>query len=93
MDFGVTLTFDLNDADEAVRSYCSDVEKEVNYTDLIEQIESDLYLIDGVEQVMFNHISWIKVNFGDLELHEVDKEAWVVEKEIKAVFEKNGVTI
>lgn len=47
MDFGVTLTFDLDDADEAVRSYCSHDANEVNYTDLIEKIESDLYLIDG----------------------------------------------
>ena len=88
MHYGVTLTFDLSELDAKTFDLYDE-----GYHDKITSIENDLYELDGVEQVMFNHMSWIKVNFGDLGLYEVQKEAEVVEKEIKAVFEKNGVTI
>lgn len=88
MHYGVTLTFDLNELDDKTFDLYDE-----GYHDKIAAIENDLYKLDGVEQVMFGHMSWIKVDFGDLELHEVDEEAWVVEKEIKEVFAKHGVTI
>lgn len=88
MYYGVTLTFDLNGLDDKTFDLYDE-----GYHDKIAAIENDLYKLDGVEQVMFNHMSWIKVNFGDLGLYEVQKEAEVVEKEIKDIFAKHGVTL
>ena len=88
MHYGITLTFDLNELDAKTFDLYDE-----GYHDKIAAIENDLYKLDGVEQVMFNHMSWIKVNFGDLGLSEVQKEVEVVEKEIKEVFATHGVTL
>ena len=88
MHYGVTLTFDLNELDDKTFDLYDE-----GYHDKIAAIENDLYKLDGVEQVMFNHMSWIKVNFGDFGLYEVQKQVEVLEKEIKDIFAKHGVTI
>lgn len=88
MYYEVTLTFNLDQLDaETFNLY------DEGYHEKITAIENYLYKIDGVEKVMFNHTSWIKVNFGNLELHEIQKEAEVVEKEIKEIFAEYGVKL
>lgn len=94
MNYGITLTFDLDDADEAVRKYCEENQCDVpDYSTLIDRIQEDLEKLDGVEEVMFKHMSWMKVNFGDLDFDEVKTDAEIVKEEIKTVFAKHGVAI
>ena len=94
MDFSLSVTFFLNDADAAVQKYCEDNQYNVpDYSELIERIENDLYKLDGVDHVVFNHSNWIDFFLGTDNFEEARSDIEVIKEEIKNVFLKHGVKL
>ena len=92
MNFSISITIDLDYYDEKVRIYCDDNQYDVpDYTTLIDRIQDDLEQLDGVDEVMFNHMSWIKISLGTDDFEEAKAETEVVKEEIRQVFAKHGV--
>ena len=92
MNFSISVTIGLDEYDEKVRKYCDGNQYDVpDYTTLIDRIQEELEQIDGVEQVMFNHSSWMVVDLGtdDFDAAKIDVQA--LKSEICAVFKKHGV--
>lgn len=92
MNFSISVTIGLDEYDTKVREYCDENQYDApDYTTLIDRIQEDLEQIDGVEQVMFNHSSWMTVDFGTDDFDEVKTEIEVVKEEIRQVFAHYGV--
>jgi hypothetical protein len=92
MNFSISVTIGLDEYDEKVRKYCDENQYEApDYTTLIDRIQEELEQIDGVEQVMFNHSSWMVVDLGTDDFDEAKTEIEVVKEEIRQVFAKHGV--
>jgi hypothetical protein len=92
MNFSISVTIGLDEYDAKVDEYCKDNQYDApDYTTLIDRIQEDLEQIDGVDQVMFNHSSWMTVGFGTDDFDEVKTEIEVVKEEIRQVFAKYGV--
>ena len=86
MNYGISVTVDLTDLDKKTIDLFDE-----GYHEKIIAIEEDLLNISGVEQVMFNHMSWIKVEMGTDDFFEAAEDMEILTKEIAAVFEKHGV--
>jgi len=91
MNFSISVTIDLDEYDTKVQEYCKDVQNDTDYTTLIDCIQEDLKQIDGVDQVMFNHSSWMVVSLGTDDFEEAKTDAEIVKEEIRQVFAKYGV--
>jgi len=87
MNFSISVTIGLDEYDTKARKYAD----ENQYSDLIDTIQEELEQIDGVDQVIFNHSSWMTVDFGTDDFDEVKTEIEVVKEEIRQVFAKYGV--
>lgn len=72
--------------------YCLDNQCDApDYTTLIDRIQNDIEQLDGVDEVMFNHMSWVKVGLGTDDFEAAKSEAAIVKNEIRQVFAKYGV--
>jgi hypothetical protein len=91
MNFSISVTIGLNEYDAKVDEYCKDARNDTDYTTLIDAIQEELEQIDGVARVMFNHSSWMTVDFGTDSFNKVEREIEVVKEEIRRVFAKYGV--
>ena len=92
MNFGISVTIDLTDYDSKVHEYCQNNQYDVpDYTTLIDRIQNDVEQLDGVDQVMFNHMSWVEVDLGTDDFEDAKAEVEVVTNEIRQVFAKYGV--
>lgn len=92
MNLSISVTFDLGEYDQKTYKYCLDNQHDVpDYTTLIDRIQNDIEQIDGVDEVMFNHMSWVKVGLGTDDFEAAKSEAVIVKNEIRQVFVKYGV--
>ena len=92
MNFSISISINLDSYDEKVQKYCDDNQYDVpDYTTLIEHIEDDLEQLDGVDEVIFNHSSWIRFDLGIDNFEKAKAETEVVKEEIRQVFAKHGV--
>jgi hypothetical protein len=92
VNFSISITVDLNEYDAAVQKYCQNRSlDELDYIMLIDHIQDDLERLDGVEQVMFNHSSWMIVDLGTDNFDRAKAEVEVVKEEIRQIFVKHGV--
>lgn len=93
MKFSFLISVNLDDFDDAVRKYCRDNQYDVpDYTTLIDRIQNDLEQLDGCENVMFDHTSWIQFDFGS-DSSRVEKELITIRDEIRQVFANYGVKL
>jgi translation elongation factor EF-1beta len=92
MKFSISITVDLDEYEVAVQKYCEEHQYDVpDYTTLIDRIQDDLEQLDGVEQVMFNHSSWIIFDLGTDNFDRAEVEVETVKQEIRQIFAKHGV--
>lgn len=94
MNFSISITISLKSYDKKVQAYCDDNQYDYDvpdYTRLIELIEDDLEQLDGVEEVIFNHSSWIKFDLGIDDFEKAKAETEIVKEEIRQVFANHGV--
>lgn len=92
MDLSISITISLDSYDEKVQAYCDDNQYDVpDYTTLIDHIEDDLEQLEGVEEVIFNHSSWIKFDLGIDDFEKAKAETEIVKEEIRQVFANHGV--
>jgi hypothetical protein len=92
MNFSISVTIGLDEYDAKTQKYCDENQYDApDYTTLIGCIQEDLEKLDGVDQVMFNHMSWMTVNFTTNDFDEAKNEIEVVKEEIRQVFAKHGV--
>jgi len=87
MNFSISVTIGLDDYEAKARKYAD----ENQCDDLIDMIQEELEQLDGVEQVMFNHSSWMTIDLGVDNFDVAKREVEVVKEEIRQVFAKYGV--
>lgn len=92
MNFSISVTIGLDEYDTKVQEYCQDNQYDApDYTTLIDRIQEELEQIDGVEQVMFNHSSWMVVDLGTDDFDAAKTDVQALKSEISAIFKKHGV--
>jgi hypothetical protein len=92
MNLSISVTFDLGDYDQKIYKYCLDNQHDApDYTTLVDRIQIDIEQLDGLDEVVFNHMSWVKVGLGTDDFEAAAKEAAIVKNEIRQVYAKYGV--
>jgi hypothetical protein len=92
MKHSISITIGLDEYDTKVRTYCEENQyDDPDYTTLIDRIQSDLELLHGVEQVVFNHSSWMVFDLGIDSFEKAKEETEIIKQEVLSVFEKHGV--
>lgn len=92
MNLSISVTFDLGECDQKTYKYCLDNQYDApDYTTLIDRIQNDIEQLDGVDEVVFNHMSWVRVGLGTDDFEAAKSEAAIVKNEIRQVFAKYGV--
>ena len=94
MSYSISVTFDLDDYDQKTYKYCQDNQYDVpDYTTLLDRIQGDIEQLDGVDMVIFDHSSWVRVDLGISCFDTAREETEVIMNEIRQVFVKHGVIL
>lgn len=94
MDFSLSVTFSLDDADQAVWKYCKDNQYDVpDYSTLIDRIKNDLYKLEGANDVVFDHSNWITFYLNTDNFEDARSDIEIIKEEIKNVFLEHGVKL
>ena len=88
----ITITVNLDGYDEKLREYCEKNQYDVpDYNTMMGRIEDDLLRLDGLNNIMFGHSSWVEFDLGTDDFEEAKYESEVVLNEIREVFAKHGI--
>jgi hypothetical protein len=92
MNYTIEVKVDLSAEDDLVRQYCEKNQYDVpSYEILIGRIQTDLEMLDGVEEVIFAKDSYLKCDMGTNDFLAAKTESDYLAQEIFEVFKEHGV--